>query len=170
MSALSKPMSDALNDQINTELYSAYLYLSMSAFCDSASLTGAAHWLRLQWREELEHAMKLIDHISGRGGTVARAAIAQPPAEFGSLSHLFDQGLAHEQSVTASLNKVYELAVAEKDYAAHALLQWFIDEQVEEERSVSEIVSMLKLAGDDGTGLLMVDRHLAERASTKDAA
>lgn len=170
MPALSKPVNDALNDQINTEFYSGYLYLSMSAFCDSASLTGAAHWLRLQWQEELDHALKLIDHICGRGGSVALAAIAQPPAEFGSVSELFDQVLAHEQAVTASLNKVYELSVAEKDYATHALLQWFIDEQVEEEKSASEIVSMLKLAGSDGPGLLMVDRHLAQRTSTEDAA
>jgi ferritin len=163
MSGLSKAVNDALNGQTKAEIYSAYLYLSMSAYCDSANLPGAAHWLRLQWKEELEHATKLIDHVIGRGGTVVLEAIKKPPAKFGSLHEVFEQVLNHEQEVTASIYKLYELSVREKDYATQTLLQWYVDEQVEEEKSASEIVSMLQLAGRDGPGLLMVDRHLAER-------
>lgn len=167
MSVLSKAVSDALSGQINAEIYSAYLYLSMSAYCDSANLPGATHWLRLQWKEELEHATKLVDHVTGRGGSVVLKAIKQPPTKFGSLQDVFEQVLNHEQEVTASIHRVYELSVREKDYATQTLLQWYVDEQVEEEKSASEIVSMLQLAGKDGPGLLMVDRHLAERTTAE---
>lgn len=166
MPALSDAMRNALNEQINAELASAYLYLSMSAFCDRQNLTGAAHWLRLQWQEELGHATKLIDYVTERGGEVALGAIEAPPARFGSLAAIFEQVLAHEQQVTAAIYRLYDLAVSEKDYAAQALLQWYVDEQVEEEKSAAEILAMLRLAGDSGAALLMVDRQLAQRAAS----
>ena len=166
MPQLSKKMSGALNDQINMELASAYTYLSMSAYCDEASLKGAASWLRVQWEEELAHAMKLIDYIAERGGGITLKAIAQPPSQFDSLLDVFEQVLAHEQKVTAAIHKIYDLAVAENDYASQAFLQWYVNEQVEEESSAAEVISMLRLAGDTGPALLMVDRRLAERART----
>jgi len=164
MPQLSKKMSGALNDQINMELASAYIYLSMSTYCAEANLRGAASWLRIQWEEELEHATKLIDYIGERGGSVTLKAIAQPAGKFKSLLDVFEQVLAHEQKVTAAIHKLYDLAVAEKDPASQALLQWYVNEQVEEENSPAEIISMLRLVGDSGSGLLLVDRRLAERA------
>ncbi len=164
MPKLSKKMSGALNDQINMELASAYVYLSMSAYCAEANLRGAASWLRIQWEEELEHATKLIDYIGERGGSITLKAIAQPPSKSKSLLDVFEQVLAHEQGVTAAIHKLYDLAVVEKDYASQTFLQWYVNEQVEEENSPAEIISMLRLAGDAGAALLMIDRRLAERA------
>ena len=164
MPKMSKKMNGALNDQINMELASAYIYLSMSTYCAEANLKGAAGWLRIQWEEEIAHATKLIDYIGGRGGSTALKAIAQPASKFKSLLDVFEQVLAHEQKVTAAIHKLYELAVAEKDPASQAFLQWYVNEQVEEENSPAEIISMLQLAGDTGPALLMVDRHLAERS------
>ncbi len=164
MPKLSKKMSGALNDQINMELASAYIYLSMSTYCAEADLKGAANWLRIQWEEELEHATKLIDYIGERGGSVTLKAIAQPAGKFKSLLDVFEQVLAHEQKVTAAIHKLYDLAVTEKDPASQAFLQWYVNEQVEEENSPAEIISMLRLAGDTGPALLMIDRHLAERS------
>lgn len=164
MPQLSKKMSGALNDQINMELASAYIYLSMSTYCAEANLRGAASWLRIQWEEELAHATKLMDYIGERGGSISLKAIAQPPSKFSSLLDVFEQVLAHEQKVTAAIHKLYDLAVAEKDPASQAFLQWYVNEQVEEENSPAEIISMLRLVGDSGSGLLLVDRRLAERA------
>jgi ferritin len=164
MPKLSKKMSVALNDQVNMELASAYIYLSMSTYCAEVDLKGAAGWLRIQWEEELEHATKLIDYIGERGGSVTLKAIAQPAAKFKSLLDVFEQVLAHEQKVTAAIHKIYDLAVTEKDPASQAFLQWYVNEQVEEENSPAEIISMLRLAGDTGPALLMVDHRLAERA------
>lgn len=163
MPQLSKKMSGALNDQINMELASAYVYLSMSAYCAEENLRGAASWLRIQWEEELEHATKLIDYIGERGGSVALKAIAQPPIRFKSLLDVFEQVLAHEKKVTAAIHKLYDLAAVEKDYASQSFLQWYVNEQVEEENSPAEILSMLRLAGDSGAALLMMDHRLAQR-------
>lgn len=164
MPTLPKSVNDALNAQITLELSSAHIYLSMSAYSTSQNLPGAAHWLRLQWTEELGHATKLIDYIGGRGGSVTLSAIAEPVAEFDSLADLFDQVLLHEQKVTAAINEIYGLCVSEKDYVSQTLLQWYANEQVEEENSVSDIISMLERAGDSGPGILMVDQHLSQRA------
>lgn len=163
MLAFSIVVSDAFNDQINAEIYSAYLYLSMSTYCASSGLPGAAHWLRAQWEEELGHGTKLIDYVNDRGGTVVLRVVDQPPSQFGSLSNLFEQVLAHEEEVTRSIYRVYGQAAANQDYAAQTLLHWYIDEQVEEEKAATEIVSMLKLAGDSAQAVLMVDRQLAQR-------
>lgn len=170
MPVLSKRVNQALNDQIGREVYSAYLYLSMSTFCNSRDLPGAAHWLRVQWEEELIHTTKLVDYVTDRGGAVVLGAIDQPPVEFGSLLAVFQQVLAHEQAVSASIYKTYEVCVKEKDYAAQTLLQWYMDEQVEEENTASEIVARLKLAGKDGSALLMIDEQLARRPTAQPAA
>lgn len=164
MPQLSKKMTAALNDQINMEVASAYIYLSMSGYCAEANLKGAASWLRIQWGEELEHATKLIDYVGERGGSVALKTIAQPPSKFKSLLDVFEQVLAHEQKVTAAIHKIYDLAITEKDYASQTFLQWYVNEQVEEENSPAEIIGMLRLVGDSGAALLVVDRQLAERA------
>jgi ferritin len=169
MPALSKATNDALNEQLHLEFYSAYLYLSMAAFCESANLPGAAQWLEIQWGEELGHATKLLHHLTGRDGNVVLKAIEEPPHEFGSLSDVFKHVLEHEQAVTASIYKHYEVCVAEKDYAAQTLLQWYIDEQVEEERTAAEIVAKLELAGGDGSALLMIDQQLSQRAAAQPA-
>lgn len=166
MPRLSQQITDAFNEQINMELASAYVYLSMSAYCDEQNLPGAASWLRIQWQEELDHATKLIDYLAERGSHVVLKAIAEPPAQFKSLLDVFEQVLQHEQDVTASIYRIMDLSTTEREYAAQALLQWYVNEQVEEENQPAQIISMLKLAGDSGSGLMIVDRRLAERART----
>jgi len=165
MPQLSQKIRDALNEQINVELSSAYRYLAMSAHCDETNLKGAASWLRLQWQEELAHATKLIDYMAERGGGVSLKAIAEPPQQFGSLLDVFEKVLHDEQEVTAAIYRIYDAALEERDYAAQALMQWYVQEQVEEENNAQEVVSMLRLAGDSPSGLLLVDRSLAERTS-----
>ena len=160
---LSQKLQDAINEQINSEFYSAHLYLSMAAYCDTLSLGGFSHWLKLQYSEELSHALKLFDFISDRGGRVVLQAIDQPPIEFESVTAIMQMALEHERKVTAMIDSLYELALDERDYSAHVLLEWFVDEQVEEEKSVAEIISHLGMVGDDGTGLLLLDARLAAR-------
>ncbi len=160
---LSKTMQDAINEQIKNELYSAYLYLSMSAHFDEKNLPGFAKWLRVQFEEEQGHALKFYDYIIERGGRVALQAIPQPPSEWASDLAAFQQVLQHEQHVTALIHKLYETALAEKDYAAQFMLQWFINEQVEEEKNASEIVAQLELIEARGTAVLMLDHRLGKR-------
>lgn len=160
---LSKAVQDILNDQVKHEFYSAYLYLSMSAYCEAANLPGCAHWLRIQAQEEQGHALKIFDHILERGGQVTLQAIPQPPTEFASVLDLFEQVLEHEKKVTGLINHCYEVAVRENDYPAQVMLQWFVEEQVEEEKNASEIVARLRMVGAQGTALFMVDRILGER-------
>ena len=159
----SKKIQDEMNTQIQRELEAAYIYLSMAAYFDSVNLPGAAHWMRAQYQEEVEHAMKFYDFIYDRGGRVLLQAIGQPPAEFASALDVFEKALAHEQKVTGHINYLYALAVAEKDYASQTFLQWFIDEQVEEENSAGDIVETLKMIGDKGHAMFMLDRHLGQR-------
>ncbi len=161
---INKTVETAINEQIKHEFYSAYLYLSMSAWAEANNLSGAAHWLRVQFKEEQGHAMKLYDYIVEQGGRVSLGPIAQPPGEWTSLLDLFQQVLDHEKKVTALITRLYETAVAEKDYATQVMLQWFINEQVEEEQSATQIVETLKLIGNSGTALYMLDRQLAARA------
>jgi len=165
---LSQRMEDAINRHINAELSSAYLYLSMSAYCDSVSMPGFAHWMRVQHREETSHAMKLFDFIHDRGGRVVLDTITQPPIQFNSVLDVAEQTLEHERSVTSMIYRLYELAVEESDYATQVLLQWFINEQVEEETIVTEVVDQLKLVDNDGTGLLMIDARLSGRDTADD--
>jgi ferritin len=160
---LSEKMADALNSQINLELSSAYEYLAMSTYCSETNLPGATRWLRMQWEEELSHATKLIDYMAERGSHVALRAISQPSEQFSSLLDVFERVLEHEQEVTQSIHRTYDLALQEKDYATQTLLQWYVTEQIEEENQPAEIISWLRVAGDTGAGLLMVDRRLAER-------
>jgi ferritin len=162
---LNKALQDAMNNQIQHELYSAYLYLSLSAYAESLNRRGFAHWLRVQAQEEVKHAMKFFDFIHDRGGRVILQAIDQPSAKFKSLHEVFQQALAHEQKISGLINKLYELAVAKKDYAAQALLQWFVTEQVEEEKSAAEIVEKLGFIGNQPSGLLMIDKELGERTA-----
>ncbi len=160
---INKSMQDAINDQINKELYSSYLYLSMAAYLEDRNLSGFAHWMRVQETEEREHAMKLYDFIVERGGRVMLKAIEAPKTEWKSTLELAEEVAAHEAVVTASIHALYELALKEKDYSAQIMLQWFITEQVEEERNAAEIVSNLKLIEDRGTAILMLDHRLAKR-------
>lgn len=160
---LSKKMQDALNEQITEELASAYIYLSMAAYCESSNLRGFAHWMRMQTQEEMEHAMKFYGYIHDRGGRVILKAIAEPPAEFAGPTDVFEKTLAHEQHITGCIHKLYALAQAENDYASAGILQWFVDEQVEEESNATEILEFLRMIGDKGQGLMMLDRQLAAR-------
>jgi ferritin len=161
---LSENLQTMLNEQIKNELYSGYLYLAMSAYCETEDLPGFAHWMREQAKEEQEHAMRLFDFINDRGGQVVLHAIDQPPVEFGAPLELFQAVYEHEQKVTRLINDLYEAAVGENDYAAQVMLHWFIDEQVEEEKTAGDIVALLERVGDHVNGLLMVDRDLAQRS------
>lgn len=164
MPRISQTLQDALNEQINRELESAYVYLAMSAWADEQNLQGAENWLRLQWQEELVHATRLVDYIAERGGRIKLKAIAEPPDKYTDLLDVFRQVLKHEEDVTQAINSLYDMAASEKDYATQTLLDWYVNEQVEEENEPSEIISMLERVGDSPSGLLMVDRHLASRA------
>jgi ferritin len=160
---IGKTLQDAMNDQINKELFSSYLYLSMAAWFEDKNLPGFAKWMRVQETEEREHAMKFYDFLFERGGRVTLMAIDAPKTEWKTTLEAFDQVAAHEASVTASINALYELALKEKDYPAQIMLQWFITEQVEEEKNAAEIVASLKLIEDRGTAVLMLDHRLAKR-------
>ena len=159
----SKAVQDAMNEQITNELYSAYLYLAMAAHFEAADFAGFARWMRAQAGEEQEHAMKFFDFISERGGRVVLQTIDAPPADFGSHLSVFEQTLAHEQSVTGMINTLYELALEENDYASQVFLQWYIKEQVEEEASAAHILAQLKLVDGKAQGLLMLDSVLGRR-------
>lgn len=164
----SKALQEALNDQIKHELYSAYFYLSMSAWAESSNLPGAAKWLKMQAEEEQGHAMKFYNFIHDRKGKVTLQAIPQPPTEFTSLLDVFEQVQEHEAKVTGLINRLYEMAVKENDYPTQVMLHWFIDEQVEEEKNAAQIVDTLHMVGAQAQGLFMVDRMLAGREKEKD--
>ena len=163
MPELSEKLLEAFNKQIVNELYSAYLYLSMAAYLDAKGLPGFARWMKAQAKEELEHAMKFYEYINDRGGRVRLDAIPKPPEEWSGIKDVFEKALQHEKSVTASIYRLAEIAEEEKDRAAQVFLQWFIDEQVEEEKTFTEILSKLELAGEASHTLLMLDVKLGER-------
>jgi ferritin len=160
---IDRKIQDALNQQINEEFYSSYLYLAMAAHCEAAGFKGTAHWLRVQSREENGHGMKFYGFILERGGQVDLQAIQKPAGPFGTPAEIFDQVLKHEQHITASIRKLADLALAEKDYATQNCLQWFVNEQVEEEAHAGDIVTRLKMAGGQGAGLLFIDSELGRR-------
>jgi ferritin len=162
---LSANLQTVINDQINKELYSAYLYLGMSAWCESANLPGAARWLKAQAQEEQGHALKFYNYVYDRGGKVTLEAIGKPEQEYASLLDLFQQVLEHERKVTALISGLYKVALAENDYAAQVMLHWFINEQVEEEKNASMIIESLKMVGTQGASLFMVDRQLGARGA-----
>ena len=162
---ISEKLLDAINDQIKKELYSSYLYLSMSAHFEAMSLPGFAKWTRLQAKEELTHAMKFFDYVNDRDGRVLLQAIDQPPAEWGTPLEIYQVILEHEQKVTASINALYALALKENDYASQVMLHWFINEQVEEEKNASLIIDQLKMADEHKGVLIATDRHVGKRES-----
>ena len=158
-SALNK----AINDQIGMEFGAAHLYLSMSAHFADANLSGFAKWMRKQYEEEIEHALKFFDYLLERGESVTLSAVAKPKATWKSPLEAFKDALAHEKKVTASISKLYDMAVKAKDYPAQVMLQWFVTEQVEEEQQAGEIIAQLQMAGTTGAALLMMDKQLGAR-------
>lgn len=160
---IKKRVEEALNKQINEEMFSSYLYLAMSAYFESKSLLGFAHWMKTQAQEEMFHSMKFFKHILERGGHVALQAIAEPKREWSSTLNAFEEALAHEEHITACINDLMTVAIEEKDHAVQNLLKWFVDEQVEEEANANEIVDKLKMIGDHGPMLLMQDKEMGLR-------
>ncbi|PKO18848.1 ferritin [candidate division BRC1 bacterium HGW-BRC1-1] len=160
---LSPAMIEAMNKQINLELSSAYVYLGMAAWCDNAHFRGSARWFRAQSKEEVEHAMKLYRYLAEYDAPVTMAAIPAPKAEYGSLLETFEGALAHERMVSASIEKLYELAMSEKAHALAVQLQWFLTEQVEEEMVARKAVGSLKVVGDDMVAKMEVDRYFGSR-------
>ncbi len=160
---LDKEMENAINKQLNAELYSAYLYLSMGAYFESTDLSGFANWMRVQAQEELTHAMKFYDYLVTRGARVTLTEIESPPTEWESPLAVFDHVYRHEQLVTGLINKLVDLAISLSDHATNNFLQWYVAEQVEEEESASGVLQKVKLAGEDSGGLLMLDQELGTR-------
>ena len=162
-------MGKALNAQLNAEIYSGYLYMSMAAYFDSLNLSGFANWMKIQIQEELAHAQKFFNYINERGGRVILQAIDKPETDWDSTLAVFEYTLKHEQKVTGLINDLVDLARKEKDHATYNFLQWFVSEQVEEESSVDAVLQKLKLIGDFGPGIFMVDQELATRVFTPPA-
>lgn len=160
---LSQKMEQNLNKQVNAELYSSYLYLSMSAYFSEINLSGCAHWMRLQAQEELSHALKLYDYINERGGRPVLDSIDAPRSSWGSPTEVFENVLSHEQKVTGLINDLVDLAIQQKDHATNNFLQWFVSEQVEEEASANEVLQRIRMTGNDGGGLFMLDQELGKR-------
>ena len=160
---ISKQMESAINDQIRAEMYSSYLYLSMSAYFQSTNLSGFANWMKIQAQEEMVHAMKFYDYINERGGRVTLQAIEAPPKDWNSPLDVFNATLEHEQKVTSLINTLVDIAMEERDHATNIFLQWFVSEQVEEEDNTRTIVDQVKMIGGHTMGLFQLDRHLASR-------
>ncbi len=160
---LSKKVQDALNKQINAELYSSYLYLAMQAYFEAGNLPGCAHWMRLQSEEERGHALKIFDYVFDRSGRVDLTAIQQPSSKYKSPLDVFQKTYEHEKTVTNMIHKLYELAVQENDHPTQVMLNWFVSEQVEEEKQALLIVEQLKMIGDNAPALLFLDHQLGER-------
>jgi ferritin len=161
---LRPKIQDAFNAQITEELFSANLYLAMSAWAEAKAFKGFARWLRVQHEEELGHAKKLLDHLLDRGGTASLGTLAAPGSEFGSTQQLFEKVLEHERKVTASIDAFYALAAAEKDAATQVFLQWFVTEQVEEEKNAQEIIDRLRMVADRPGSVLYLDKEYGKRA------
>lgn len=160
---IGKKMQGALNGHVQAEVSSSYLYLSMSAWCEAKAWKGFARWLRVQQEEELSHAKKLLDFLLARGGEAKLGAVEAPPSSWGSVLEVFEKVLEHERGVTAAVNELHSLAVAEKDTAAAVFLQWFVSEQVEEEANVQEIVDRLRMVGDRQGAALYLDKEYGKR-------
>ena len=163
---ISDKMTQALNEQVNREMYSAFLYMSMSAHCNQVGLKGFANWFMVQYHEEMLHSMKIYEYIQRQGAQVKLAAIQAPPTAFESPLDMFIQTLAHEQFITRSINDLMELAIVEKDHASQIFLEWYVTEQVEEEENDNDIIAQLKFIKDNPQGLMMLDRELAGRMTT----
>lgn len=167
---ISTTVNDALNKQVNAEMFSSYLYLSMSAWCSERSLVGFANWMRVQAQEELFHATKIFDYILERGGKVELDAIEKPEATWGSPLEISQEVANHEAKVTALINDLVDVAIQEKDHAANNFLQWFVAEQVEEEASVGEVLERMKMIGKDSAGMFVMDMELGKRVFVESAA
>lgn len=160
---IKEKMLNAINDQINAEQYSAFLYLSMSAWFQDKGLPGFANWMYIQYQEELTHANKFFNYVHERGGKVILKAIEQMPTDWDGIIEVFEATLEHEQLVTSSIDNLVDIAIEVKDHATQSFLQWFVDEQVEEEANVQEILDTLKLIGGQGNGIFMLDREMRQR-------
>jgi ferritin len=169
----AKKTEDVLNEQVMKEIWSAHLYLSMSSWFESQGLRGFANWMRVQYQEEMTHAIKIFDYIISRGGRALVKPIDVVPSEWKGIKQIFEDTYNHECVVTESIHNCYNVAAESKDYAATNMLQWFVDEQVEEEQNVIEILDQLKLIGDNGQAIYLLDKELATRVfvdSTKPSA
>ena len=160
---MDKKLEKAINEQINYELYSAYIYLSMAAYFEAENLSGFSHWMRMQVQEEILHAVKLFDYLNERGCKVVLETIDKHPADFSSAEDVFQKVLQHERKVTKSINNLYRLAQKVNDNAATGFLQWFVNEQVEEEKNTLDVLQKLKYAGNQAAGVLFLDKELASR-------
>lgn len=166
---LNKKIEEALNAQINAEMWSAYLYLSMAAFCHANGNPGMGHWFEVQFQEEQDHAKILFNYVIQRNGKVDLKAIKEVPTTWESVLDVFESTLKHEQTVTALINNLFALTTQENDYATQSMLKWFIDEQVEEEENATNIIDNLKMIKDNGYGLYMLDKELCARTYTQAA-
>jgi ferritin len=164
---ISKKVEEAINNQLNAELYSSYAYLAMSAYFESQDLSGFATWFRLQSNEEYGHAMKIFDYIHQIGGTVTLKEVKAPKTDWKDFVEVFRDTFDHEQRVTIMINKLVDLAIKEKDHATTNFMQWFISEQVEEEATSAQILKKMEMVGDSKAGLFMIDREMGNRATTE---
>lgn len=167
---IKEKVQKAFNEQINAELFSAYLYMSMSGYFNSIGMPGAANWMRVQSLEEMTHAEKLANHLQERNARVILTTIDAPQTDWNGAKDAFDAVLEHEQKVTALINDLMDISIAEKDHAAAMFLQWFVAEQVEEEASAQAVIDQLALAGDGRGGMLMIDKELGQRVFTPPVA
>ncbi len=164
--AVSTALQEAFNHHINAEFYSSYLYLSMSTYCDSIDLPGFAHWMRIQSQEEYDHAMRLLTYLEDRDGRVTLLPIEQPPIEFDSVEGVMRQTLQHEQHVSQLINELYAVAANSGDFASQVMLQWFVNEQVEEEKTARDVIASLDKVSGRSDALLLLDREMAARVPT----
>lgn len=163
---ISKKMEDGFNKQIAAEFYSAHLYLAMAAYLESIDLPGFANWMRIQFQEEEFHAHKMFDYVIERDGRAVLKGFEAPPFEWKSPLDVFETAYSHEQKVTSMINNLVDIAIEEKDHASNIFLQWFVNEQVEEEASAKSIIQQLKLLGESKAGLFQVDREMGQRIFT----
>ena len=168
--AVSTALQEAFNRHINAEFYSSYLYLSMATYCDSIDLPGFAHWMRIQSQEEYDHAMRFLTYIEDRDGRVTLLPIEQPPIEFNSVEDVMRQTLEHEQHVSQLINQLYAVAAESADFASQVMLQWFVNEQVEEEKTARDVIASLDKVAGRSDALLLLDREMGARAPAPAAA
>ncbi len=161
---MSDKLEAAFTNQIGMEFYSSYIYLQMAAYCDDQHFPGIANWLRLQSQEEWDHGIRFFDYVLGRGNMVVLPAIDAPRYEFASILELFEDVYAHEQKVSGDIQKLYTVATAENDFASYSILQWFVNEQVEEENAAEAIVARLRLIGNHTPAIIMLDHELGARS------
>ena len=165
---MTQTIQDAINDQIQAEFESSYFYLALAARMEELNLKGFAHWLRLQWEEETQHALKFYNFLLHRDGVVELKALSQPDVQVSTPLEAFELVLESEQHITHRIHDLYALAIEERDYAFQTLLQWFIDEQVEEEEAARDIIDDLRLIGDSGASLFLLDREMSQRQPEKE--